>query len=234
VRRVTAVLFDLDDTLYPEREYVLSGYRAVAWFAGSRYGRSARDVESLLVRRLEQHGRAGAFDALARTLGQPEAVPALLHVYRTHRPRIRPYPDVRPALARLRERGVRLGVVTDGKATVQHYKLEALGLEEHFDVVVASDDIDTAKPAAEPFEVACTRLGSVPGDAVYVGDDPAKDFVGPRGLGMATIRVDRGWPHPLQHRRDFPPDLHADETVADLTAVADLVTGAMRAVERSA
>lgn len=84
-----------------------------------------------------------------------------------------------------------LGLVTDGHGRVQRLKLEALGLETYFDVVVFTDDLgrEAWKPSKIPFETVLERLGIRALDAAYIADNPLKDFFGPRSLGMRTIRI---------------------------------------------
>lgn len=138
-----AVLFDLDDTLYPEREFVESGFRVVARFLGSRFDLN----ESVLVRRmwglLETRGRGRIFDALLGELNlyTEERLNTLVHLYRSHRPAIRLDESVRKTLRTLRDRGMRLGIVTDGMASVQRKKIASLEVEGLFDALVCTDEL---------------------------------------------------------------------------------------------
>lgn len=220
-RPVTTVLFDLDDTLYPEREFVVSGFQAVAAFLGNLWNEDEGALLRFMLNWHDNHGRGQVFNALlAEHNVEPRNwVSALVHLYRTQIPSITLYPDVMPTIGKLRMAGVNIGFVTDGKASVQMRKLDTLGLSCHADVIVCTDDLpgEVAKPSVVPFEVAIKLLGDASDSAVYVGDDLAKDFLGPRQLGMRTIRVDRQWAHPLQTRCDFPSGHHADVTVVDLT-----------------
>src|SRR5262249_51308558 len=101
------------------------------------------------------------------------------------------YPDAERALRRLE--GTLVGVLTDGMAAVQRRKLRALGLDRRVPCIVVSDDygLDCWKPSPVPYRAALEQLGVAAGQAVYVGDNPAKDFIGARALGIATVRVRR-------------------------------------------
>ncbi len=190
-----AVLFDLDDTLYPERSFVRSGFRAVA----RHLARTAPlDAESLFQRMmvvLEREGRGEVFDIVLQDLGhyRLNLVPELVHVYRTHRPAIRLFDDVEPGLRRLKQEGFLLGVVTDGLASVQRNKIGALDLETMVDTIVCTEEVGRGegKPSAAPFRTALELLQVEPSETAYVGDDPAKDFQGPRELGMRTVHMHR-------------------------------------------
>ena len=225
-----AVLCDLDDTLYPERQYLESGIAAVAAFLAPRLEREARELERISLRLLAA-GREQLFDRLLHELGayREALVAAAVHVYRTHSPLLQACADVPRALKRLRAAGCRLALVSDGKATVQHAKFAALGLASLFEAVVCTDDLPGAasKPSPLGFEVALEHLGIAAQDACYLADDGAKDFLGPRALGMVSIRIDRGLPFPLAARSPMPASHAADHVVNDLSQAADwLLAGA--------
>lgn len=193
-----AVLFDLDDTLYPERSYLESGFGAVASFLAPRLERPADELSARLHVLHERDGRGHLFDTLISEshLPDPDGTLALACVvkYRTHRPRLEPFPDVESTLRRLRDGGLRLGLVSDGLASVQRCKLDALpAVADLLEVVVLTDELGEqyAKPSPLPFRVACELLSVAPAEATYVGNDLRKDFAGARLAGLHTIRVGR-------------------------------------------
>jgi putative hydrolase of the HAD superfamily len=188
-----AVLFDLDDTLYPEQAYVLSGFRAAAQHGAAVLGLDAAALERACVRLFTAGRRSDIFDAALRLLGRPvtpQAVAFLVEAYRTHVPQLHLPEETAMVLRALRPR-YRLGVITDGYAAVQRRKVAALGLEPLVDVIVYTDDWGRAawKPAPDGFVAALEQLGIAPPQALYVGDNPAKDFIGARALGLQTIRL---------------------------------------------
>jgi putative hydrolase of the HAD superfamily len=192
---VRAVLFDLDDTLYPERQFVDGGFRAVAQFLAERSARSERALADRLWGLHARDGRGRLFDTLLAELGldhDPDLVLACLLVYRTHRAVLEPFPGVEAMLDDLRSAGVATGLVSDGHAAVQRRKLAGLGaVADRLDVVVMTDELGPAyaKPSPVPFRVACRILDVSPSLAVYVGNDPRKDFKGARDAGLHTIRL---------------------------------------------
>ena len=219
---IDTVLFDLDDTLFPEFEFVRSGFAAVASFLANRYQLDARALTDRMVQIHDQVGRGSIFDRLASELHLETSslVPSLVAIYRGHSPQISLYEDVPPALAALRELNVRLGLVSDGMASVQRSKVAALGLTPQLDVAVLTDELGRQywKPSTVGFEVALLLLGTAPGRAVYVGNDPRKDFAGPRRLGMRTFRVRN---EPREGPRSDGPDYEDADIV--LPAFGDLV-----------
>ena len=189
-----AVIFDLDDTLYPEREYVLSGFRAVAQWAAEHAGIHAGEGYAGLHALFEQGVRGDTFNRWAAMHGHDPAVlvPAYVRVYREHQPALTPFDGIPELLVALRAH-YRLGLLSDGYLDVQRRKLAGLQLAEYFDAIMFSDELGRAawKPSPQPFEEVARRLGIAPSAAVYVADNPAKDFLGARRAGMASIWLHR-------------------------------------------
>ena len=192
MNRWQAVVFDLDDTLYPERDFVLSGFRAVARWGESRLGIPA-DAGYDELRGLYESGVRG--ETFNHWLGQhgvdaAPLVPEIVDVYRQHEPSLRPFPCVPGLLARLR-RDHRVGLVGDGYRDVQERKLNALGIRHLFDAVVFSDEWGRHawKPSTAPFVAVLEQLGVTAASTVYVADNPNKDFIGARRTGIHTIQL---------------------------------------------
>ncbi len=190
-----AALFDLDNTLYPEIEFVESGFRAVARYLGSRYHLDEGVLVKKMQESLQKDGRGKIFDSLLRDLGvySEDRVRLLIYLYRSHRPAIHLYQDVLPTLEYIKTHGISLGLVTNGMASVQKNKIAALGLDSVFEVIVCPDELGKEywKPSVVPFKVALEWLEISSSEAFYIGDDARTDFVGPNSLGMLTIQIKR-------------------------------------------
>jgi len=220
-----AVVFDLDDTLYAERDFVRSGFEAVAvWGEGALGLDAAESLEEMLAI-FEQEGSGRVFNAwlAAHDLPLEPWLGQAIEVYRGHRPKIRPFPDAVPALERLSGK-FRLGLVTEGPARAQRNKLEALGLGDFFEAVVilGFEDRERWKPDPYPFGLLLERMGLEGEQALYVGDNPAKDFKGARAAGMGAVRLRR--PEGLHFQAepqtaDYAPDVE----VESLSALGDLL-----------
>ncbi|MGH8883816.1 MAG: HAD family hydrolase [Egibacteraceae bacterium] len=212
-----AVVFDLDDTLYPERAYVRSGFRAVSVWAETHLAIPAAEGLARLEQLFSSGVTSHTFDRWLACAGLDpgQHVAQLVEVYRAHEPDIEPYPGVPGLLERLAPR-YRLGLVSDGYAAVQRRKLTALGLKRHFDSVVFSDDWGRRcwKPAPLPYRVTLERLAVQASESVYVADNPTKDFLGARRVGMRTVR--------LQDPRGIYGTL--DPETADHAADVDITT----------
>jgi putative hydrolase of the HAD superfamily len=103
-------------------------------------------------------------------------------------------PGAERALTAARERGL-VGLVTNGPASRQRVKLDALGIAEAFDVVVYAGDLPRRKPEPDPFEEALDALDVRAGATLYVGDSVEHDVVGAHraGLPVAWVGGSEGW-----------------------------------------
>ena len=208
-----AVCFDLDGTLFDDRQYVRAGLES----AGAAFAeRTGVDLTAAFLEAYFDADRTAAtFDAVLAERGYPlDAVPDLVDAYHAQDAPLVPYPDAEPTLAAL-DGSYALGVVTGGRNG--HSKLRRLGLADYFDVVVVTAGDGPSKRDPEPFETALADLGVAAGEAVYVGDRPWLDFPQPRALGMSTVRVRRGQ-YATRDATDVPPDVTV-ERLDDLPAV---------------
>ncbi len=95
-------------------------------------------------------------------------------------------PGAEAVLHELRRAGVRIGLLTNGAASLQREKIETSGLGMHFDAAVVSGEIGTGKPAPEIFHHLLGHLGVPPGDALMVGNSLARDILGGKRAGLRT------------------------------------------------
>jgi len=234
VNGLQAVVFDLDDTLYAERDYVFSGFRAVAVRTEKEFGLPAEQSFVELRRLFETGVRGATFDRFLDLYGlsTDQNVAAMVQTYRQHKPQISLDDATRALLERLGLR-CRLGLVTDGALDVQRRKVAALDLTGLLDVIVYSDALgrDAWKPSPKPFHTVLGRLSVDATAALYVGDNPAKDFRGARRVGMSTVRVRR--PDGLHryrepNRAEDAPDVEIDK----LDRLPGLLTGILRGAGR--
>lgn len=229
MRMARAVVFDVDDTLYLEREYVRSGFRAVARAVETTEMSATRIFEGLWAG-FVAGDRGSSFDVLLRAepmLARAWSVGSLVALYREHRPDISLLPGMAELLGELASAGTRMAVLTDGPASSQRAKIEALGIRGRSRIVVLTDELPGSrpKPAHDGYLAVARGLEARSEECVYVGDNPKKDFRGARELGWATVRL--RIPGQLHEARE--PELAADAPDAEVRSVralaAHLLTG---------
>lgn len=226
MKNLQAIVFDMDDTLYAEQDFVLSGFQAVADWASMNLGISATQGYTTLADLYHQGIRNNTFNQwlAIHQVEQPEIVAELLAVYREHPPKIKPFAESIELLQALTRKPYKIGLVSDGYLAVQQRKWAALGLESFFGAVVFSDSLGRAnwKPSTAPFELVLERLNIAPEFSVYIGDNPRKDFFGARQLRMQTIQVKRA---KSEYGNLQPPGLEyaADITIDSLAQVWELI-----------
>jgi putative hydrolase of the HAD superfamily len=193
VTEIRCIVFDIDDTLYLERDYVRSGFRFVGEWA--RHNLGIEDFADHAWRAFEAGTRGSTFNCVLQQCGvdpTPKLIGTLVDLYRTHDPEIELLPDARDCLEGLAGR-VALATVTDGPLESQRAKARALRLDQWMNPVVFTADLGGgfSKPHRRGFELVQEEIGHSGDECVYVADNPVKDFVAPRALGWKTIRVRR-------------------------------------------
>lgn len=221
---IRCVVFDVDDTLYLERDYVRSGFEAVGRWAKEALG--ADGLASVAWAAFEEGRRGDLFDHALAVLGvepSPEHVQELVRRYRSHRPAISLLPDAVEALGALSGR-VPVAVVTDGPVVSQRAKVDALGLARLAAPVVLTAELGEGfgKPHPRAFQLVEAAVGQSGASCVYVADNPAKDFAGPAALGWRTVRVARAGG--LHAKVPSGPDVQVE--MCDLTSLYELTRGA--------
>jgi putative hydrolase of the HAD superfamily len=219
---IRGVVFDLDDTLYFEREYVLSGFRSIAATIGGDCRRSDFIFE-FLQSGFEAGVRGDAFDRLLAEYPELRirlTVADLVERYRSHIPAIQLLPEMRFLLAALTSRGIRLALITDGSVTAQSNKIAALELGKLFAPTLITDawGLQFRKPHRRAYEAVMKDWKMSPTQLVFIGDNPAKDFYAPRALGWHTARL--RLTQQLRHALEPPSPEYAAER--DFGSLGDL------------
>lgn len=182
---IKAVIFDLDDTLYLEKDYVKSGYNLIA----KAFPEVANMSEKLWKVFLDG-GKAIDQVLLQEGLLTEENKNKCLNIYRNQVPDIELDDLIKNLLLELKGKGYKLGIITDGRVEGQRAKIKALDLERLVDQIIITDElggVQMRKPNEKAFVLICERLGVDYKNAVYVGDNPKKDFIAPEKLGMRAI-----------------------------------------------
>lgn len=185
------IVFDLDDTLIPEIDYLKSAFQEIAdsidtsnknlfdemvqWY---------QDKENVFLKLQNQYNKISISD--------------LKNKYRNHFPNFNAKSENRELLLELKRKGHFLGLITDGYSVTQRNKIKALDIENFFDLIVISEEIGSEKPNEINYSVF-HQFGTK--ENYYIGDNVSKDFITPNRLRWKSIcLIDNGT---NIHKQDF-------------------------------
>ena len=218
---IRAVVFDLDDTLYPEISYAEDGFRKAAAILENLYGVKNAYQK---IRTIFDEDRMGVFERLCSSESLPEkAVEDAVDTYRKNQPeKLEFYPKTKDVLQYLRQNGFKTGIITDGRPFSQRAKIRALGAEAYFDAIIVTDEIgrEYRKPHPRAFEEMARKLNVRMEEMMYVGDNPQKDFAVKEYLPLKTVQIRTGG---LYQDAEYRNDIVPDEIVADIREILELV-----------
>lgn len=181
------VIFDLDDTLYKEIDFLKSAFRDIASWVYPALKADFKDEDAVYHWMImNYHQGKNVFDELLR-YSMPFDKLELLRIYREHQPALALSKEAVEVLQALKKDGHILGLITDGRSRTQRNKIAALGLDKYMEkeLVLISEETGYSKPSLESYRNVMQQYPGV--SYVYVGDNPKKDFYAPNQLGWMTI-----------------------------------------------
>ena len=234
MRNVEIVLFDLDDTLHDDTLAYQSAAEEVAHEIAAEHGIDALALKAAYVaisegfwKRLTPDKlrvqlarvRADLWGSALEGVGIADPVLAqrsaeLYHDYRRRRYEL--FPGAAELLRHLRERGKRLGLVTNGFSETHRDKIALLRIGEYFDAIFIADEVGMLKPDPLLFAHACTTMHGSPSRSAMVGDRYDRDVRGAREAGLFTVWLNvRGEP--------LPPEAPAPDATCSTLAEVERV-----------
>jgi putative hydrolase of the HAD superfamily len=222
---IKTVVFDLDDTLFSERHFALSGYRAAHEWQLPRLG--LQKFFEVAQELYASENRERLFDRALEKLGaatDPATVAEMVRIFREHLPTsLQLHEDAKWALDYFKSRGKTMAVISDGYVIPQSNKVKVLNLEPYFKRIIYSDTLGGPgfwKPHPLPFQRIMEEFPGEPGSYVYIADNPIKDFIAPKSLGWQTIHVER--PINIYYQAQVPKEHRADRVVGSLRELEGL------------
>ncbi|MCY6353990.1 HAD family hydrolase [Clostridium sp. ZS2-4] len=219
---IKLIAFDLDDTLYNEKEFVFGAFREVAEYLANKYNLNSERLYEDMIDILRKEGRGKIFNLICQNYNINEDIKALVQVYRNSKPKLKLYDDSLKVLNQLKE-NYKLGLITDGLASVQWNKIKLLDLEKYFDNIIVTDDLGREywKPHILAFKNMAEKFDFSPDECVYIGDNPNKDFLGAREIGYKTIRITREEGDHIKVRLD--KEYEGDYDISSLNELISIV-----------
>ena len=208
---VKVIVFDLDDTLYDEIDFVKSAFNEVSEYFAKKYNLNNLDIYTSFVDELDKNGRGRIFDETFKFFGISSKTNILkaLSIYRTHKPDIYLSSETLEILSFYQSKNIPLYIITDGNKIVQNNKIEALNLRKYVkkDFITHRFGKKYSKPSPYCFEKIRKLERVNPEDIVYIGDNPNKDFVNIKKLGFRTIRIKKGMFSNLTKTEEFEAEI---------------------------
>lgn len=196
----TVVVFDLDDTLYSELDYLKSAYQSIALFL------DPTDWKSLYSNMFSMYRcKVNVFEFLADS--HKTEIGTLMEMYRNHQPNIQLFDGVLEALDAIKYKNGKIGLITDGRTNTQRAKIQSLGISNYIDKIIISEEIGSEKPSETNFKaIENSLLGN---EYYYIADNLKKDFIAPNALGWNSVAlIDNGKNiHFETHKHSNPQNL---------------------------
>ena len=184
----THVVFDLDDTLYKEIDFVKSAYIYISNYINVRFNLDlSRNIEKCLA------GEVDFFDLINSKLPpeQSLSIDKYLELYRFHYPEISLSRDASVFLDKIISYNIDFSIITDGRSISQRNKIRALGLYKRAKNIIISEETGFEKPHLNNYKILDRIYHNK--KLIYVADNPVKDFLAPNSLNWNTIcLIDNG------------------------------------------
>lgn len=207
---IKAVAFDLDDTLFAETDYVKSGFNSI----GTAFG------DKSLADKLWKLFCEDKKNVYQRAGFSEKECQRCIEIYREHFPDITLSKDIKETLYELKSKGLKLGIITDGRPEGQRNKIAALGLDEIMDCIIVTDELggeEFRKPHPRSFELMREFLGIDFCEMMYVGDNPKKDFFIGSIYPIVTVRL---YGNGIYDREEYVGEVKEKKKI---TAIAELL-----------
>ncbi|WP_313691679.1 HAD family hydrolase [Halorarum halobium] len=231
-----AVFLDLDDTLYPYPPCNEAGKEAAREaFLELGYDLDREEFTDLYRegRRAVKRELAGTASAHERFLYFKRAIESHTGTHRSgdalrlgeaywdaYVDEMTLFDGVVETLAALQDAGVDVAVVTNLTTRIQLEKLDRLGIDEHVDLLLTSEETGREKPGAVMFTLPLARLGLRASEVLMVGDDVEADVGGANAVGLDTALFNGPDDVVVD---DLPDDRRPDHTITDFTALSEVV-----------
>lgn len=216
----TVVVFDLDDTLYKEIDFLKSAYNEISLKISKMVYVESSAIYSQMLACF--YNKENVFESIIKKYNLSISINELLDIYRNHKPEIKLSKDRVEVLNELKCRGIVLGLLTDGRSKQQRSKIEALKLNTWISEILISEEFGSEKPNANNYKYFENLFGKA--KYYYVGDNVKKDFITPNKLNWTTICLkDSGQNIHKQNDSLLGKEYLAKYTVSNFKRILDLI-----------
>ena len=217
-----ALFFDLDNTLYDNKQYFLGSFKDISRYFLKKFGvpeqKIYKSLKNIWLRETSYYPHL--FDDLLKKLklkdDNKKIIKKIIDIFNRYDGSLKPYKEVFFTLNKLKKMNYKMGIITDGCPKRQNKKIKLLGIGKFFEVVIFAKESE-AKPSSKPFLTALNKINISPQDAFYVGDNPLVDFMGAKRLGMKTIRIK------TREFKNIPNDKYIDFEIKKLDQLLKII-----------
>lgn len=222
---IKAVVFDLDDTLISEKQYIESGFKAVAKELNRIYSLNSEEIFNKMLE-LFNESSINVFNRILDLLNikySENIILDLIRCYREHTPEIEFFEDVIPVINKLKKSGYKLGIITDGYKETQLRKIDVLKCYDLFDEIIVTDELGREywKPHEKPYKLMAEKMCVNFKNMIYIGDNVNKDFVTANKLGIKTVYINRE--NGIYDDMEVPIDFRANNNIRSLLELIELI-----------
>ncbi len=210
INKDSFVVFDLDDTLYKEVDFLKSAYQHISFLLEDEIG----DFIYEEMYELYENGES-VFDVIKEKYTFAFSINELVHEYRYHMPMISLDKQTEKLLQNLKDNNVCIGIITDGRKESQRNKLHALGILDLFDEVLISEEFGSEKPDIRNFRFYEVQFPNK--TYTYIGDNFKKDFISPNKLSWTTIGLLDNGQNIHKQNLDLPKEHLPQYTIKDFS-----------------
>jgi putative hydrolase of the HAD superfamily len=221
----TVVIFDLDDTLYSEVDYLRSAYRFISRHLHADIN---KDIYEEMIGLYEN--KEAVFDIIKTRYSISTSIDEMVSLYRFHLPSIELREGALHLLEILKSLNIKTALLTDGRGITQRNKLKALKIEHFFDPIVISEEFGSEKPDSRNylyFEEKFPRHSFV-----YIGDNIKKDFKVPNELKWQTIGIKDQGQHIHTQDHILPDEYYPGNMINSFMEIEILSGSGSRSTER--
>lgn len=207
---IKAVLFDLDNTLIDfmkmKREASQAAIEAML-AAGVKLNKE--EATQTLYQLYDQHGieHQQIFQEFLlktqKTIDYKILAAGIVAYRKTKSVFAEAYPGVMNTLLKLKQKGLKLAIVSDAPILQAWTRLTEMRIQDFFDAVITFDDTGERKPSVQPFKKAIEQLQVKPEEVLHVGDWPERDITGAKAAGIKTAFAKYGTTRPATVKADY-------------------------------
>lgn len=173
------IVFDLDDTLYDEIEFVKSGFKEVSKYLNNN------NYYNFMLSSFYKNGSGEVFDNLIKSYNIDVPLQKLIEIYKFHTPEI--FLSTESIELLEFSQNYKTALISDGHYLMQKNKYKVLQLDNYIQYPILTDFYHTQKPELQPFEMVMKKYKDE-NFFIYISDNPKKDFIAPNKLGWISIR----------------------------------------------